>query len=119
MITRPFLLLVSFYFLVSGAYSQVKFDALLYGAAYYPENMPYERVDEDIVLMKKAGVNVVRMGESSWSLFEKQDGVFDFKWLDRVVDKLYANNIKVIIGTPTYTIPAWMAKKNRLSLPQN
>ena len=111
MTTKPFLLIVVCCFLMYTTYGQVKFDTLLYGAAYYPENMPYERVDEDIVLMKKAGVNVVRMGESSWSLFEKQDGVFDFKWLDRVVDKLYINNIKVIIGTPTYTIPAWMAKK--------
>lgn len=98
-------------FLTIKANSQVKLDTLLYGIAYYPENMPYDRVDKDIAMMKKAGANVVRMGESSWSLFEKKDGVFDFKWLDKVVDKMYENKIKVIIGTPTYTIPAWLAKK--------
>jgi len=108
---KIFLIVLLSILFISKARSQVKFDTLLYGVAYYPENMPYQRVDEDIVLMKKAGVNIVRMGESSWSLFEKQDGVFDFTWLDKIVDKLYANNIKVIIGTPTYTIPAWMAKK--------
>ncbi len=45
-------------------------DTVLYGAAYYPEYMPYERTDEDIALMKKAGISVVRIGESTWGLWE-------------------------------------------------
>ena len=44
-------------------------DTILYGAAYYPEYMPYERTDEDIALMKKAGINVFRVGESTWGLW--------------------------------------------------
>src|SRR5690242_14291409 len=59
---------------------------ILYGAAYYHEYEPYERLDQDIAMMKKAGLNVVRMGESTWSLWEPEDGRFEYAWMDRVVD---------------------------------
>ncbi|MBR1488615.1 MAG: beta-galactosidase [Bacteroidales bacterium] len=85
------------------------FDKPLYGAAYYSEYTPTDRLDEDIRLMKAAGLTVVRVGESTWSLFEPQDGVFEFAWMDRILDKMHAAGIKVILGTPTYSIPAWMA----------
>ena len=86
-----------------------RFDKPLYGAAYYSEYSPTDRLDEDIRLMKEAGLTVVRVGESTWSLFEPQDGVFEFAWMDRILDKMHAAGIKVILGTPTYSIPAWMA----------
>ena len=87
-------------------------DTILYGAAYYPEYMPYERTDEDIALMKKAGISVVRVGESTWGLWEPEDGRFEYVWMDRVIEKLQAAGIHVILGTPTYSIPAWMYKKH-------
>ena len=85
---------------------------VLYGAAYYNEYMPgdkTERLDKDVALMKAAGLNVVRMGESTWSLWEPEDGHFDYAWMDRIVDAMSKAGIKVILGTPTYSIPAWMA----------
>lgn len=88
------------------------FDKPLYGAAYYAEYTPTDRLEEDIRLMKQAGVTVVRVGESTWSLFEPQDGVFRFDWMDRILDALHQAGIKVILGTPTYSIPAWMAHKH-------
>lgn len=51
---------------------------LLYGVAYYYEYLPYDRLDEDIKMMKAAGINVVRTAESTWSTYEKQEGQFDF-----------------------------------------
>lgn len=90
----------------AGAYD---FDKPLYGAAYYSEYTPTDRLDEDIRLMREAGVTVVRVGESTWSLFEPQDGVFRFEWMDHILDRLHKAGIKVILGTPTYSIPAWMA----------
>ncbi len=87
-------------------------DTVLYGAAYYPEYMPYERTDTDIALMKKAGISVVRVGESTWGLWEPEDGKFEYAWMDGVVEKLHAAGIRVILGTPTYSIPAWMYKKH-------
>jgi beta-galactosidase len=89
-----------------------KMDTILYGAAYYPEYMPYERLEKDIELMKQAGISVVRMGESSWGLWEPEDGRFEYAWMDHVVEQMHKAGIKVIMGTPTYSIPAWMYKKH-------
>ena len=85
---------------------------ILYGTAYYHEYMPYERLEKDVQMMKAAGFNVVRLGESTWSLWEPEDGRFEYAWMDRVVDAMGKAGIKVIMGTPTYSIPAWMAKQN-------
>jgi len=89
-----------------------QFDKPLYGAAYYSEYTPTDRLDEDIQLMKNANLSVVRIGESTWSLYEPQDGVFRFDWMDRILNHLGKAGIKVILGTPTYSIPAWMAKEH-------
>ncbi|HOP95523.1 MAG TPA: beta-galactosidase [Dictyoglomaceae bacterium] len=83
---------------------------LLFGVAYYDEYMPYDRLNEDIKMMLDAKINTVRIAESTWSTMEPQDGIFDFSHIDRVLDAMEKNGINVIIGTPTYAIPAWMAK---------
>jgi beta-galactosidase len=94
------------------------FPTVLYGAAYYNEYMPGDNADhaarlvKDVALMKAAGLNVVRMGESTWSLWEPADGQFEYAWMDRVVDAMGQAGIKVILGTPTYSIPAWMAHQH-------
>jgi beta-galactosidase len=94
------------------------FPTVLYGAAYYNEYMPGDdadhaaRLDKDVALMKAAGLNVVRMGESTWSLWEPEDGRFEYAWMDRVVDAMGKAGIKVILGTPTYAIPTWMAHQH-------
>ena len=84
---------------------------LLFGVAYYDEYMPYERLDKDIVMMKEAGINVVRIAESTWSTMEPQQGVFDFSHIDRVLDAMHKAGIKVIVGTPTYAVPTWLVRK--------
>lgn len=87
-------------------------DKLLYGAAYYEEYLPYGRLQQDVGMMKAAGINVVRIAESTWSTCEPQDGVFDFSHVVRVIDAMEEAGIGVIIGTPTYAVPAWMVKKH-------
>src|SRR5512136_2456818 len=96
-------------FLVIAAVSSVpapaqkpRLDTLLYGASYYHEYMPYERLDKDVELMRKANISVVRLGESTWSSWEPRDGEFKFDWMQRVLDRLHQAGIKVILGTPTY-----------------
>ena len=86
-------------------------EKLLYGAAYYDEYMPEERLDKDMELMKKASFNLIRIGESTWSTMEPHDGVFDFSHLTRVIEAAKKAGISVIIGTPTYAVPTWMVKK--------
>ena len=89
---------------------------ILYGAAYYDEYMPADlqpgRLDKDVALMQQAGISVVRMGESTWSLWEPADGKFEYAWMDRIVEAMGKAGIKVILGTPTYSIPAWMAHQH-------
>ena len=80
-------------------------DRILYGAAYYDEYMPYDRLDTDIAMMKKAGINVIRIAESTWSSEEPEEGVFDFSHVTRVLDACEKAGISVIVGTPTYAIP--------------
>jgi beta-galactosidase len=87
-------------------------DTVLYGAAYYHEYMPYERLDKDIELMKRAGITVVRVGESTWTSWEPREGEFQFEWMDRVVDGMHAAGIQVVMGTPSYSIPPWLYAKH-------
>jgi beta-galactosidase len=99
----------------AGTGPAIDFPTVLYGAAYYNEYMPGDqaaRLDKDVALMKAAGLSVVRMGESTWSLWEPEDGQFEYAWMDRVVDAMGKAGIKVILGTPTYSIPAWMAHQH-------
>lgn len=87
-------------------------EKLLFGTAYYDEYMPYERLGKDIEMMKKAGINTVRIAESTWSTCEPQEGVFDFSHVERVMDAMEEAGIGVIIGTPTYAVPTWMIKSH-------
>ncbi len=90
------------------AFAADKMDTILYGVAYYPEYMPTDRLDLDVGMMQKAGISVVRVGESTWSNWEPRDGDFQFAWMQRVLDRLHQAGIKVILGTPTYSIPTWL-----------
>ena len=83
-------------------------DEILYGAAYYDEYMPYDRIDTDVKMMRAANLNVVRIAESTWSTLEPQPGVFDFTHVDRALDAMEAAGIHVIVGTPTYAVPTWL-----------
>ena len=87
-------------------------DEIIYGVAYYPEYMPVNRLEEDVRLMKECGINMVRIAESTWAYQEPQDGVFNLEYIGKVLDVMHENGIDVIMGTPTYAIPPWLAKKH-------
>ena len=80
-----------------------------FGAAYYAE---YHRddVEADLDLMAEAGFTVIRVGESVWSTWEPEDGVFDLDWLTPVLDGAHRRGIGVILGTPTYAVPMWLTR---------
>ncbi|ROQ60404.1 beta-galactosidase [Rathayibacter sp. PhB152] len=86
-------------------------DSVLFGAAYYHEYQPSPRLEEDMRLMQEAGFTVIRVGESVWSTWEPENGVFDLDWLQPVLDAAHAHGIGVILGTPTYAIPMWLARE--------
>jgi len=111
-LTTVVLLLVLAGFRSSLFPAEPKLKTVLYGASYYSEYMPSDRLDQDVKLMAEAGLTVVRMGESTWTSWEPRDGQFQFAWMDRVLDRLHQAGIKVILGTPTYSIPPWLYHKH-------
>ena len=95
-----------------GAFAPDRMPTILYGVAYYPEYMPEDRLEQDVELMEKAGINVVRVGESTWSSWEPRDGEFRFAWMERALDRLHRAGIRAILGTPTYSIPTWLYREH-------
>lgn len=90
-----------------------KIPVLLHGGDYNPDQW-LDRPDileEDIKMMKKAGVNTATVGVFSWSAIEPQEGNFQFGWLHDIMDKLYENGIYTVLATPTGARPAWMDEK--------
>ena len=85
---------------------------ILFGAAYYTEYQPVERLERDLDLMAEAHFTVIRVGESVWSTWEPRDGVFDLDWMQRVLDGAHERGISVILGTPTYAVPPWLQRKH-------
>lgn len=86
---------------------------ILHGGDYNPEQW-LDRPDileEDLVLMKKAGVNVVTLGVFSWSCLEKEEGIYQFGWLEEIMDRLYDNGIYTILATPSGAKPVWLDEK--------
>ncbi|MDO5034745.1 MAG: beta-galactosidase [Actinomycetaceae bacterium] len=90
---------------------------ICYGGDWNPDQWPAQTVDEDIQLMKEAGVNLVTLGVFSWAKLEPEPGVYDFEWLREIMDKCAAAGIYVDLATGTASPPAWMAKRHPESLP--
>ncbi|MFJ9709155.1 beta-galactosidase [Streptomyces sp. NPDC101234] len=91
---------------------------VLFGAAYYHEyrppygtDRPAERLKTDLDLMADAHVTVIRVGESVWSTWEPENGRFDLDWLQPVLDGAHERGISVVLGTPTYAVPPWLARQ--------
>ncbi|GIG55286.1 beta-galactosidase [Demequina activiva] len=82
-------------------------DGLVYGGDYNPEQWPREVWDEDVRLMREAGVNLVSVGIFSWAMLEPKEGLYDFAWMDDLLDLLHAHGISADLGTPSVSPPAW------------
>lgn len=81
------------------------------GVDYYPEQWDISMIDKDLDNIIELGSNVIRIGEFAWHIMEKEEGKYDFSFFDMVIKKASEKGLKVIFGTPTATIPAWLAKK--------
>ncbi|MDT0181803.1 beta-galactosidase [Microbacterium sp. ARD31] len=90
---------------------------MLYGADYNPDQWPEEVWDEDVRLMREAGVNIVSLGIFAWSRIQPREGVWDFAWLDSVIDKLHAGGIGVNLATATASPPPWVSANYPETLP--
>jgi beta-galactosidase len=84
---------------------------LFVGTCYQPVDRSPEQIDRDIAIMHDAGFNVVRMGDLSWDSFEPSQGEFDFGWFDKIMDKMQANGIRVILDIPGTAAPIWLHRR--------
>ena len=89
-----------------------------FGADYNPEQWPESVWDEDIALMKAAGVTMVSVGIFGWAATERTPGELDFTWLDRIMDLLSANGINACLATMTASPPPWLARQDPSTLPR-
>src|SRR6266540_674777 len=102
---------------------------MYFGVDYYPEHWvhpyagtpenPEARWERDVELMLEAGVNVVRMGEFAWGLYEPEEGKYHFDWMQRAMDLFGKAGVKVVLGTPTAAPPVWLARKHPEILPKD
>lgn len=90
-----------------------------YGADYNPEQWNEVTLEEDLQLMQDSKVNLVSLGIFSWARLEPEEGRYDFDWLAKIMDRLYAFGIDVDLATGTASPPAWMAKNYPETLPVN
>jgi beta-galactosidase len=95
----------------------MNFPHILYGGDYNPDQWTPEVWQEDARLMQEAGVNLVSLGIFSWTKMEPKPGVFDFTWLDQLMDLLHAHGVSVNLATPTASPPAWMIRLHPEMLP--
>ncbi|MEU4656435.1 beta-galactosidase, partial [Streptomyces sp. NPDC023723] len=90
---------------------------LLFGADYNPEQWPREVWEEDVRLMRAAGVNVVSVGIFSWARLQPGPDQWDFGWLDEVMDLLHAGGVGVDLATATASPPPWLTTAHPEILP--
>ncbi|MGO4375600.1 beta-galactosidase, partial [Paenibacillus sp. MCAF20] len=88
-----------------------KLSKIWYGGDYNPEQWPDEVMEDDIRMLKLADIDVATVNVFSWARIQPNEDTYNFEWLDRIMDRLYKDNIYITLATSTGAHPAWMAKK--------
>ncbi|HEX3076881.1 MAG TPA: beta-galactosidase, partial [Lachnospiraceae bacterium] len=90
-----------------------KFPKMLHGGDYNPDQwLDYPEIfEEDIVLMKQAKVNCVSLAIFAWATLEPEEGIYNFGWLDHIINRLYQEGIYTILATPTGAMPNWLTNR--------
>lgn len=81
------------------------------GVDYYPEHWERERWETDARMMVKANIKLIRIGEFAWSLYEPEEGRYEFGWMDEALEYFGNQGLKVVLCTPSATPPKWMVDK--------
>lgn len=92
---------------------------IAFGGDYNPDQWSEETWDDDVCLMKKAGVNTVALAIFSWDRIQPQENRWDFGWLDRIIDKLGKAGIATDLASATATAPLWLYEKHPEVLPRD
>jgi len=81
------------------------------GVYYYPEHWEESQWERDIAKIKELGFTFIHYGEFAWAMFEPEEGIYDFAWMDRAVALADKYDLKVIMCTPIATPPVWLTRK--------
>ncbi|MFW5799993.1 MAG: beta-galactosidase, partial [Spirochaetota bacterium] len=81
------------------------------GVDYYPEHWDFSRIEKDMNIMKKHGIEIIRIGEFMWDKLEPEEAHYDFSILDKVFEIAGKKDIKIILGTPSAVAPVWLMTK--------
>ncbi len=90
---------------------------ILFGGDYNPDQWDDETIDQDIAVFKKTRINTVTLPVFSWAKLEPSEGVYEFEWLDHILDKLDEAGLSYFLATPTSAQPSWLSKKYPEVLP--
>ncbi|MCP5095216.1 MAG: beta-galactosidase, partial [Chloroflexi bacterium] len=78
----------------------------------YPEHWPEARWTQDAKLMRRAGLEIVRVAEFAWAKMEVSDKFYSWAWLDRAIETFANAGHQLVLGTPTATPPAWLTRRH-------
>ena len=92
---------------------------IAFGGDYNPDQWSEEIWDDDIRLMKQAGVNTVALAIFSWDRIQPTEDRWNFGWLDRIIDKLGKAGIAVDLASATATAPLWLYESHPEVLPRD
>lgn len=81
------------------------------GTCYYPEHWDKSIWEEDLLRMLSHGIKTIRIAEFSWNKMQPEEGKFDFSFFEEFLCLAEKTGMKVILGTPTATPPAWLANR--------
>ncbi|MGV8883709.1 MAG: beta-galactosidase [Rhodoglobus sp.] len=91
---------------------------IAYGCDYNPEQWDRAVWQQDVALMREAGIGIVAINIFGWAVIEPREGEFDFSGLDTIIELLHANSIQVNLGTGTSSPPPWLTTKHPEILPK-
>ena len=89
----------------------IALDRLTLGVCYYPEHWDPALWPDDFRRMRELGLSIMRVGEFAWTIFEPSEGTFCFDLFDRALDQAHQAGLRVVMGTPSATPPAWLTHK--------
>ncbi len=90
---------------------KAKFNQMLYGGDYNPEQWPRTIWQQDMELFDKAGINSATVNVFSWAKLQPSEEVYDFSELDDIVEMLTKEGKQIVLATSTAALPAWMVKR--------
>lgn len=87
-----------------------KFNQVLYGGDYNPNQWSKDIWQEDQAFFKKANINSTTINVFSWAKLQPSEAVYDFSELDEIIATLAKDETKIVLATSTAALPAWMFK---------